>query len=85
LRRAAREGRSTRSELLALSLYPSLLFSPSLYLERRTNLLLTRSALLLFPCLLARSPPLPLYTDVDEEGGHCHVDDDAPFECVDMR
>ncbi|GAA5917040.1 hypothetical protein JCM8208_000765 [Rhodotorula glutinis] len=30
-------------------------------------------------------PPLPLYTDVDEEGGHCHVDDDAPFECVDMR
>jgi len=35
--------------------------------------------------LLARSPPLPLYTDVDEEGGHCHVDDDAPFECVDMR
>ncbi|KPV73864.1 uncharacterized protein RHOBADRAFT_16473 [Rhodotorula graminis WP1] len=30
-------------------------------------------------------PPLPLYTDVDEDGGHCQVDDDAPFECVDMR
>ncbi|GAA5843272.1 hypothetical protein JCM9279_002044 [Rhodotorula babjevae] len=30
-------------------------------------------------------PPLPLYTDVDEEGGHCHVDDAASFECVDLR
>ncbi|BGP42697.1 hypothetical protein JCM10449v2_006709 [Rhodotorula kratochvilovae] len=30
-------------------------------------------------------PPLPLYTDVDEEGGHCRVEDDAPFECVDLR
>ncbi|GAA6056613.1 hypothetical protein JCM3770_006356, partial [Rhodotorula araucariae] len=28
--------------------------------------------------------PLPLYTDVDEEGGHCRVVD-VPFECVDIR
>ncbi|GAA5988736.1 hypothetical protein JCM10908_006147 [Rhodotorula pacifica] len=29
-------------------------------------------------------PPLPLYTDVDQEGGHCLVRDE-PFVCVDLR
>ncbi|GAA5862368.1 hypothetical protein JCM3774_002493 [Rhodotorula dairenensis] len=29
-------------------------------------------------------PPLPLYTDVDQEGGHCTVQEDH-FLCVDLR
>ncbi|POY76366.1 hypothetical protein BMF94_0563 [Rhodotorula taiwanensis] len=30
-------------------------------------------------------PPLPLYTDVDQDGGHCEASDDLPFACIDLQ